>query len=376
MPHFVCHSRGVGAARDAKTWLPFPEPTEFRFSAAAFAAQRHRFWRLPERLVGSPLWPALWNAHPALTAILPAFAMRAYPREGSPFAPWVGVPVHHVATLCGLDKKTVSRALAAAASVGVIEREKVRHPYHPAAHMYRYRLSAELFARRDEPFVKIPAALLFGGCWALIPSSAARHLYLTLAALDPVRDVAAFEDAVMARLLIEYTEACAAGVIDHGDETVDYWHMWAVGEVEATLASARAGRLYTVSDLAAVSGMTRASVRRSLSETLVWGAKLLRSGEAGGARWYGHTLPRVEVYPCEALNDRQGFAELRRVTFTGPIWTEGGGAGGKGTLPGGKGTLPGSKGAVIRGTTEYNRENTLSTPHNADSGSVWRSSAA
>lgn len=374
MPHLDCHSRGVGAARDAKTWLPFPEPTEFRFSAEAFAAHRHRFWRLPERLVTSTLWPALWKAHPALTAILPAFALHAYPREDAPFAPWVSVPERHVATLCGLDRKTVSRALASGVRVGVMEREVIQHPSRPAVRMHRYRLAGELFARRGEPFVKIPAALLFGGAWALVPSLGARHLYLTLAALDPVRDVAAFEDAVVARLVLEHTEA-RADATDDKEEAADYWHMWAVGEVEAALNDARASRLYTVSDLAALSGLARASVRDSVAQTLVWGVKLLRAGRVGEAWWYGHTLPRVETYAPDTLNDPDAFAALRRAIYAGPTWIAGD-PGGRRALPGGKGASPGGKGAVIRGTTENNRENTLGAPHTPDGSSVWRSSAA
>jgi hypothetical protein len=232
----------------------------------------------------------MWRAHPALTSVLTVLALFARPVPGHSWTHAAPFPAHHLAALTGVDRKTVFRALSAGAALGVLRSERVRHPAHPKLPCTAHSLSAELFAAEGETYTMIPAPLVYGGAWALLGgNNAARHLVLTVAAVDAVRWVPDYRAEVM-----------AAAFARHG---VDDPLAWIEDEAEAehAIATARAKHPMTLRELARLAGMQPSTVLDALSPALVSGAGLLVAGPPGGARWYGHQLHRVAEYAPEEL---------------------------------------------------------------------------
>jgi hypothetical protein len=149
-------------------------------------------------------------------------------------------------------------------------------------------------------YVAVPGPLVYGGAWALLGgNNAARHLLLTIAALDPVRSEPAYKAEVMARAFAR-----------HGDDDPLAW-LEDEAEAELAMSVARAKHPRSIRELAQLSGMQHASVLKALPPLLIHGVGLLVAGPPGGARWYGHHLQRVETYEPAELNAPGAMAELR-----------------------------------------------------------------
>jgi hypothetical protein len=73
-----------------------------------------------------------------------------------------------------------------------METQSIAREKHEGGYKVFYRLSATLYARKGERKASLPAGLLYGGTWSMLPTAAARHLYLSIACLDPIDDEEAY----------------------------------------------------------------------------------------------------------------------------------------------------------------------------------------
>jgi hypothetical protein len=261
---------------------------------------RGRYWKLSERFVNER-WVQLWNLHQSITSLLPLYAVDQYPAQGERWTRPITHPERHVAALVGIDRETVSLALEAGHEAGVWRLDGNAQPGRRARGCS---VSEECYRRSGEEYVKIPATLVYGGTWGLIPTPAARHLYLALAALDPIHDVEAYASHERDRLIEE-----------------EYWSwpddsLWdcnlEADVVETIARRRRQARLWSVSELAREFGPTRGAMRSALESLCIRGAGLLRVGYVGEARYFGHVLPHVEVYDPADLNDPVRRAALKK----------------------------------------------------------------
>lgn len=140
------------------------------------------------------------------SSVLPVLALHTWPERGvaradhpdprPDWTPYVYLSRDRIAAVSGLSNNAVESALVQLELQGLLKRK----PLWPAKRLGRgdrplthYSLSATLFPRdAQDPWVKIPRRLLYAGHWASLHIGGCRHLYLTIAGLNPVRDEDAF----------------------------------------------------------------------------------------------------------------------------------------------------------------------------------------
>lgn len=218
----------------------YQDPKRYELSDHAREQYADSFWRMPLHLcheLGNTL-AELWELNPSITSLLPVLAMDAYPerrqddlerdlkRLGRPFPPsdappdrdvafdqyrsaeagptdwtkWTFSSRRRMAALAGLTRDTVTTALRALERRESVQLYKgPREAYGGGSKVY-YRLKLSTFFPFDkaEDFARFPAALLHAGHWMMLPTNAARHLYLVITVLDAVRDENAFLAAAAA----------------------------------------------------------------------------------------------------------------------------------------------------------------------------------
>jgi hypothetical protein len=220
-------------------------------------AQRGRFdnsfWKVPCDLVlgdltrtlkgpaDSPLLADLWRLSDgasrggSMTSLLPLLAVRAYKPGADGFTQFAHVGRDEQTTICGFSNATQQLALKGLEERGMIRlRQEQRVGQQPGERTHvAVRMSLVDTAGEWREF---PASLLYGGGWRLLPEPSTRHLLLTLIALDPVKSV----------------EKLVASRPDQAPHDV----LWSVHE---------GNRGYTLSDLSAISGMRRDTVKEALA---------------------------------------------------------------------------------------------------------------
>lgn len=155
------------------------------------------FWRLPRGTAGSRLLVEMWcRGTPALSSIIAVLAVNRYPGPREEWAGWQDIPQQHLGDLAGLDRSTVARALRAGADLGMVGATKVPWSAVRPWGGKHYRLSKGVFAPHRARFAPIPLPLIEGGTWAGVPTSAARHFYLYVAATAAVLDEGAYRSAL------------------------------------------------------------------------------------------------------------------------------------------------------------------------------------
>lgn len=182
--------------------FPTNPPVEYVFTEIDCKKFSGRHYRFPCRLVTDGTWANLWQPSGkkgggSIASMLPVIALNAYPGApsiappelpgpDSSFTPWASLGIRRLAKLSGLSEKTAASGMKALARVGLAEVRTI--PCHEAAGGRKtwYRLSVKLFPGPGEEFSMISGRMVYSGNWAFLPTAAARHLYLTLAALDPV----------------------------------------------------------------------------------------------------------------------------------------------------------------------------------------------
>ena len=184
------------------------EPQPFFFTEKTRTTWQRRFWRCPVSLVD--VLPEYWvmncgsRGSGSVTAVLPILCLSAWPTPGSEWTRWAYLSRRRIAAVSGICTDTVGKALTSLESEELLELKQVPYATRRGAYKTQYRLFTEAFYPTDtengksgEPFVKIGGNLLYGGFWKLLPTCAARHLYLTIACLNPIRDLASFRRGVL-----------------------------------------------------------------------------------------------------------------------------------------------------------------------------------
>lgn len=188
-----------------------PPPKVWQFSERDRERFGRRYWMMPHRLVKEGLWKKLWRNDAsrrgggACSSVLPVLAVHTWPYDSVDldaravdgdkgiWTRWAYLSVRQIAALAGVDKDTVSRAIRILEAMGLLRRGP-----DGRGHGLRYCLLRDLYPRADDQmsYATVPANLFYGGAWSLLPTSAARHLYIVLAGLDPISDEERYVDRV------------------------------------------------------------------------------------------------------------------------------------------------------------------------------------
>jgi hypothetical protein len=226
---------------------PYRDPHAYEFNELDFEAYRRRTWNCPTSLVWDDLfghWLAeWWGKSPSIASILPILAIEASSgvdalehdslRAGRPtphvkppaytsieqWTKWCHLPIRRIAALAGINKDSVRPALDALATIGVAQTHKAS--LEARGYKTYFRLRTDLFPYEKEPFFVVSGALIYGGTWAMLPSNAARHLYLVIALLDRRRVEAALAQSStdnspedLERVLLEIRESTGTSMLD------------------------------------------------------------------------------------------------------------------------------------------------------------------
>ena len=160
-----------------------------------------RCWHLPvSALLQMRTWARLWAAErprkpDGLTSLLPVLAIHAAPGLGigdfrtlyhfdpqrTGWAAWTQRSSRRLALLSGVAEAAVPRMMELLAAAGLIDTMPLRTTTVPG---WCYRVRLSLIAPEGcGVCVRVPAALFYSGLWQALPTHAARHVYLVLAAL-------------------------------------------------------------------------------------------------------------------------------------------------------------------------------------------------
>lgn len=274
---------------------PIGSSEPFRFSDDESTAKLdQRTWACPTRLVTDQVWASLWNprgtsrGRGTVTAVLPLLALHTGPwkttdelalllrrvRPGSPkpkipsdaggsWTAWTGMDCRTVAGVCRVSTNALGHALEVLAEKGLAQRVVVPRPGRGGRGLTFYRIATSLYAANGEPFALIRGHLLYRGTWGMLPSHAARQLYIALACLDPIHDEEALTDA--------FEQSHVPDLDEEGDGAA------------ALVAELREDRPLTVGNLVWASGMDASSVKRARSALLA----PMHHAVARGGEWVG-----------------------------------------------------------------------------------------
>lgn len=196
--------------------MPYREPQRYEHNERDRVRYGTRFWKFPVRLVKDGEVAKWWREQGkrgggSIASTLPVLAVETWPGKprdsavldrvkhlvaaSDPFwTPYAALSHRRIATLSGTDKSTVARTFAWMSELGIAETTTVASKAAEGNRRTYFRLAERLFASEGEKFTKIGGGLVYLGHWQMLPTPAARHLYLVLAALDPVHDELALGD--------------------------------------------------------------------------------------------------------------------------------------------------------------------------------------
>lgn len=206
--------------------MPYREPQWYEHNERDRARYKTRFWRFPPRLVKDGEFARWWREQGkrgggSIASTLPVLAVETWPGKSADSAvldrvrgrvtdsddplwtPYAALSYRRIATLSGTDKGTIRRTLERMGSLGIAETMKVNSRRQEGNRRTYFRLTERLFAGEGEKFTKISGGLVYDGHWQMLPTPAARHLYLVLAALEPVYDAQALRDVAADPFAIE-----------------------------------------------------------------------------------------------------------------------------------------------------------------------------
>jgi hypothetical protein len=282
------------------------QPTQYLFTQRDQDHYAHRFWGFPDRLVIEGTWSHLWRSPGGMrgggriTSVLPVLGLHAHLKTGDWTEPF-RLSHRRIAALSGVNKDTVGEAIRKLQDLGFLRRDSRSLGRHLGGLVFEYRLHADLFRREEERFTMLPGTLFYGGTWAVLPTAAARQLYVVLAALDPVKSKDSYWWSLEGA--------------EHGG----------VEDPDAELLKRRSTSKASLKDLSELSGLSRNSVieARRILTTPIFGRGVARSlplfrrGSFGTPPyWYERTAEALEwQYTPEALNEPRKIAQLRETVW-------------------------------------------------------------
>ena len=295
------------------------EPKAFVFTEKLRAKWQERFWRCPVRLAED--LPGYWmlnggaRGSGSVTAVLPILCLHAWPSPQSEWTKWAYLSRRRIASLSGLCKDTVGRVLTLLQGEELLDLKRIAHPTQCGAYRTEYRLATAAFypvdnvgGKANEPFVTIYGNLLYGGLWRLLPTPAARHLYLTIACLAPIRNPAAFRKAL---------SKSAEDLLSEE-------------QLAKKIKAYRKKHSLSLSALEWRTGLSRPTVIHALkilTTPIPWSGdssrSYVRAGKRGTGRptWFAPHRPFMKDtrVPFEILNDSERVHQLRQELWAGLI---------------------------------------------------------
>lgn len=166
-------------------------------------------WHVPILLITSELLLAeLWqHSQPASSVLLVLVMYAPLLAAGAQWTEWFQLDYARIEALAGVSHGSVVNAFKALRGLGLIQARRVRSLVDPLHTPQEYRVSARLYTKASERFVRVRAPLITSGAWSAMPSPAARHLWLAVRALDPVQDSASFAAKLEAMAYMDEDEA-------------------------------------------------------------------------------------------------------------------------------------------------------------------------
>lgn len=214
--------------------MRFDRPQQYEFNDADREAYADRYWSCPTSLVRDGIWATLWRSSGSArgggtaTSILPLLALHTWPGrevdelqrhnaemlgsdfgsarasvvgpydEGIRWTPWAYISRRRIAAVCGISKDSVGTGLDLLRRERLVQTVTVSRGRYEGGQKVLYRLNANMLfppsadavaaGSETSPFAQISGNLLYGGAWAMLPTSASRHLYVVLACMDGVLD--------------------------------------------------------------------------------------------------------------------------------------------------------------------------------------------
>jgi hypothetical protein len=288
-------------------------PQVWLFNDQDRATYSGQWWSCPTRLVTGGVWGTLWRdagtcrGGGIVSSVLPVLCLHTWPGktqgadergvETATWTAWTHLSHRRIARLAGVNTEAVGQVFRRLADRALLQSRTVPPPARYGGPPRReYRLPRALYGD-GSPFVQVFGNLFYGGMWSMLPTPAARHLYLTIACLDPV-----LNDDAMRRQLSE----------DNHDTDIE----------PGALAEVRARKPCSLSALAHASGMRLSTVEEALAvlTTPVFDCgdqniSLVAFGPAAhkGMRWVApdRRANRWDWLP-EALNDPRRVEAMRR----------------------------------------------------------------
>jgi hypothetical protein len=244
-------------------------------------------WRMPKRLVIDGWFGELWSESKSrsITSVLTALALHTYPekahlpgarRAACPsWTGWSELSTRRTARLLGVNKDSVKIPMQELA-----EQEVIRLDDDRRGTRHFYQMNPRMYPDSRERFAQLPAALLYRGTWSLL-STAAQHLYLVIACLDPIAD----EEAYLRTVDIDWDQ----------EPTPQDWTNYDTGSVRRLKQLAFLGEMCrkrivtraTTRDLARLSRSAHRNALRELTSPLPMGDAYSRpiSLVVAGDRW-------------------------------------------------------------------------------------------
>jgi hypothetical protein len=275
-----------------------PAPVEYLFNPVDLDRFRNRFWRISRENAEAGFFSRIWRGAdgvecPSASCILPALALNAWVPVGAEWSPPVYLSHRTIAALAGVDKNSVARGMRRLEEVGLLRMgERERMARHGGAHRRAYQLSAECFPEKGQRFFKLPGGLAYGGALAMLPRASARHLFLVIAALDPLYD----------------EEELRAHMADDAGR-----------DVEASIKRRRHESTSTLSEIVGLSGLASSTAQEALQVLMapVFGPTgkiplVRRDRGAYGLHYFVDAEAVFYTWSPSVLNDRGERARTRR----------------------------------------------------------------
>ena len=280
------------------------EMKRYRWNNRDRRTWKGRFWRCPLTIRLFDLIASGHSSEPrcrAIASVLPILAVSTWPVGTAEWTRRATLSLVRIAALSGTSITTVRQVIKFLKKTKTLKSELISQgPSNWKVFSYRLHVPT-CYAAKGEDFVRISAELIYGGWWAFMPIHSMRQLYLTIAALDPIRDERAYKRALKRK------------TPDDSEAVPDY---------RALISQRRDDERYPLRGLVIVTGLSK--------PTVIKGVRLLRRGftaenqtyrylkfgrrDTKGVRWYAPRRFNKHCLTVEFLND-PNFLKLRRIEW-------------------------------------------------------------
>lgn len=178
------------------------DPDEYQFNDTDRERYSERFCKLSRRLVLGGEWAKAWrpgNAQSgggAVASILPVLMLQVWPGAKTEirtplkvypgFTPWVSLSVRRIGKVAGVGRTTAWRSMRSLEQLGWAYVRTLGSADPQGGRRTWFCLSEKLWDSELGMYAPVHGHLIYSGTWAMLPTAAARHLYLALSALDPI----------------------------------------------------------------------------------------------------------------------------------------------------------------------------------------------